>query len=354
MHVRRFLFALFALLTLPPFIAAQAKASGTIPSTAGSSCVSINVDAQATVGIAVTGTWTGTLQPKISVQGQTANTQVTPSTSTTPAATITANGVYRASVAGGSTFLLCGNTVATGTANVFLNATTATAGSASGGAPLGNALTMNNSGTGAASGATFDGSAAVTASYNTFGAAPTASPTFTGTQTNAPTMKFANATALQPTSGGLITWNLTSNSFTMNDTTGASITVSAGSPSMTGTVSGGGTFLSGGGAGVTVSDYVVQPGAIFNGTTFGASGCSVASLVGGSTTGSYASGTSGTCTVVITMGGGLTAGTGWVCSTWDLTTPADVQKQIARTATTATISGTTVSGDVIIFHCDGY
>jgi hypothetical protein len=44
-----------------------------------------------------------------------------------------------------------------------------------------NALTMNNSGSGATSGSTFDGSAAKTISYNTIGAAPTASPTFTGT-----------------------------------------------------------------------------------------------------------------------------------------------------------------------------
>lgn len=44
-------------------------------------------------------------------------------------------------------------------------------------------LTMNNSGTGAASGATFNGSGAITLSYNTLGAAPQASPTFTGTVT---------------------------------------------------------------------------------------------------------------------------------------------------------------------------
>ena len=43
-----------------------------------------------------------------------------------------------------------------------------------------NALTMNNSGSGAASGATFNGGTAVTLSYNTLGAAPLASPTFTG------------------------------------------------------------------------------------------------------------------------------------------------------------------------------
>jgi len=43
------------------------------------------------------------------------------------------------------------------------------------------ALTFNNGGSGAASGQTFDGSAAYTISYNTLGAAPTANPTFTGT-----------------------------------------------------------------------------------------------------------------------------------------------------------------------------
>lgn len=44
-----------------------------------------------------------------------------------------------------------------------------------------NALTMNNSGSGDTSGSTFNGSAAKTISYNSIGAAPTASPTFTGT-----------------------------------------------------------------------------------------------------------------------------------------------------------------------------
>ena len=58
-----------------------------------------------------------------------------------------------------------------------------------GGGTTTNALTMNNSGTGDVSGSTFNGSAAKTISYNTIGAAPTASPTFTGTVTMpAPTM----------------------------------------------------------------------------------------------------------------------------------------------------------------------
>lgn len=44
-------------------------------------------------------------------------------------------------------------------------------------------LTFNSAGSGGASGSTFDGSGALTVSYNTLGAAPTASPTFTGTIT---------------------------------------------------------------------------------------------------------------------------------------------------------------------------
>jgi hypothetical protein len=44
-------------------------------------------------------------------------------------------------------------------------------------------LTFNNSGSGVASGSTYNGGTAVTLSYNSLGAAPTASPTFTGTIT---------------------------------------------------------------------------------------------------------------------------------------------------------------------------
>lgn len=42
-------------------------------------------------------------------------------------------------------------------------------------------ITFNNAGSGAASGATYNGTAPVTISYNSIGAAPLASPTFTGT-----------------------------------------------------------------------------------------------------------------------------------------------------------------------------
>lgn len=97
--------------------------SGSIPSTGGgASCVSVGADSQGIVAISVTGTWSGTLQPEISIGGDApANTQVTPYSSSTAQSTITGNGAFRATIAGATQFLLCGNTVASGTANVKLN-----------------------------------------------------------------------------------------------------------------------------------------------------------------------------------------------------------------------------------------
>lgn len=86
--------------------------------------------------------------------------------------------------------------------------------------------------------------------------------------------------------------------------------------------------------------------------TFTASGCSNSTLVGNSLAGSYNSGTTGTCTVTVTTG--VTVAHGYACSVWDVTTTADAQKETATTATTITFSGTTVSGDKIVFGCHPY
>ena len=85
----------------------------------------------------------------------------------------------------------------------------------SGGGTTTNALTFNNSGSGDASGTTFNGSAARTISYNSLGAAPLASPTFTGTVTipsgavmNTPaSIGLANGTGLPLATGvtGILT-----------------------------------------------------------------------------------------------------------------------------------------------------
>lgn len=101
---------------------------------------------------------------------------------------------------------------------------------------------------------------------------------------------------------------------------------------------------------------VQTAGVISTGTKFTVSGCSATATSGGATAGIYTSGTTGTCTTVITMNGatGLTAPNGWSCYGNDITTPADLIGQSASTQTTATLKGTTISGDVINFGCIGY
>lgn len=91
------------------------------------------------------------------------------------------------------------------------------------------------------------------------------------------------------------------------------------------------------------------------GTRFTISGCAatIASSTQSAVAGGFLSGTTGTCTVVVTMGGGISAPGGWVCSANNFTT-ANLIRQTGNTGTTATFSGTTVSGDVIAFGCQGY
>lgn len=89
------------------------------------------------------------------------------------------------------------------------------------------------------------------------------------------------------------------------------------------------------------------------GTTFSISGCSATSATGSSTAGTLVSGTTGACTVVITMGASLTATTGWACAVSNRTT-ANLFRQSASSTTTATLTGTTNSSDVLSFFCVGY
>jgi hypothetical protein len=70
--------------------------------------------------------------------------------------------------------------------------------------------------------------------------------------------------------------------------------------------------------------------------------------------GSFLAGST-TCVPVLTFPTSVAPGSlknGWICgSIWDLTTPADTLKQTAYTLTTATLSGTVVTGDQIVFVC---
>ena len=97
-------------------------------------------------------------------------------------------------------------------------------------------------------------------------------------------------------------------------------------------------------------------GVVSGGVKFTMSGCAATAPVGGAIAGTFTSGTTGTCTNVITMNGsqGMTAANGWDCSASDRTTPANKISTTASTTTTATLSGTTISGDVISFNCMGY
>jgi len=90
------------------------------------------------------------------------------------------------------------------------------------------------------------------------------------------------------------------------------------------------------------------------GTKYTATGCSNGTTVGGATSGQFASGTTGTCTVVVTMGNTATAPNGWSCWANNLTTTTDLWAETATTTTTATIAGTSVTGDTINFGCMAY
>lgn len=102
---------------------------------------------------------------------------------------------------------------------------------------------------------------------------------------------------------------------------------------------------------VDASGGLLWNGAIASaGTKFTASGCSNSTTVGGAIAGKFTSGTTGTCTVTITL---PTAANGWTCNAYDLTTPA-VFQQTASTTTSCTIAATTVTSDVVTFMAMGY
>ena len=125
MNLRRFLFTLFALALAPslfgPSLFAQSTAK-TFTLNAANQCATIGVSGYSTVGIQVTGTFSATLQPEVSIAGQSPqNSQVTPSNSNTAQSTITTTGAYVASVGGYDTFLVCVSAYTSGTATVWLN-----------------------------------------------------------------------------------------------------------------------------------------------------------------------------------------------------------------------------------------
>ena len=166
-----------------------------------------------------------------------------------------------------------------------------------------------------------------------------------GNATNNPTYSFLGTGAV--TAGGVIGGSAVVPTAGGTVPSGASITQTAGS-SLIFNIGGltAGTFSS------PSKNFAVYGNLQSAGTKFTASGCSNSTTVGGAWAGSYNSGTTGTCTVVITLPTGAT--NGYTCWASDTTTPANIQTMTASTTSSATISGTTVSGDVIKFGCLAY
>jgi hypothetical protein len=162
---------------------------------------------------------------------------------------------------------------------------------------------------------------------------------------------FSGGDYCTPVNGALVDLGTASNSFFFADLANISFFSSAISPDSAG-------FGSVGTAskpfGPTYSGSFISKGSHFT-----VSGSSAAFVSGGPTAGTFTAGTTGTNTVVVTMGGtfGATAApTGWACHVNDLTTPADNSSwsQMAVTTTTATMAGTGVSADVMQLVCTGY
>lgn len=109
------------------------------------------------------------------------------------------------------------------------------------------------------------------------------------------------------------------------------------------------------GPAITLGGQTIAPAFTSAGTKFTISGCSAGTTIGGAAAGSFVSGTTGVCTVTVTINGatGLTATNGWSCWSSDETT-GNLFRQTSSTATTAIFSGTTVTNDVVTFGCVGY
>ena len=118
------------------------------------------------------------------------------------------------------------------------------------------------------------------------------------------------------------------------------------SPTITGAVTFSGGSISTGG---TLNFSGLKGNYIASSNNGSVSGCSLTASTGGGSAGKFVSGTSGTCTVTVTSS--VTVANGYACWANDITTPADTLHQTAYTTTTSTISGTTVSGDVIVWGC---
>jgi hypothetical protein len=80
------------------------------------------------------------------------------------------------------------------------------------------------------------------------------------------------------------------------------------------------------------------------------SGCTLSAAAGSAGSGKFVAGVAA-CTATITL---PSATNGWACKAQDITTPADAVNQSAFTTTSATVTGTVVVNDVIVYQCMGF
>lgn len=86
-------------------------------------------------------------------------------------------------------------------------------------------------------------------------------------------------------------------------------------------------------------------------TTTGSTCTGISTQVGGNTAGRLTA----TCTAqTLVLNFATTAPNGWACKMSDQMTPADSMNQTASSTTSATLTGTTASSDVLSFMCMGY
>lgn len=134
----------FALLLAPALVLAQPRVTGTLTSDVcpGTGCLSLSVTGNGSVGIQITGTWTGTITFEGSVDGRTFQAiTMFPTNSTTGASTTTANGVWSTSVGGLTIFRARMSTYGTGSAVLSLGLAASSRGVAGGGGGGGGAPT---------------------------------------------------------------------------------------------------------------------------------------------------------------------------------------------------------------------
>ncbi len=108
---------------VPSVLCAQNITTDVCP---GVGCIDLNVAGQGSIGIQITGTWSGTITFQTSVDNTNyVSLLVLPTTSTTAVTTTTANGVWTTNVAGLTTVRVVFTTWASGTAVVIRRTTTA-------------------------------------------------------------------------------------------------------------------------------------------------------------------------------------------------------------------------------------